>query len=91
MQLKKSHLRLDRRRHRRRRRRRATSHFDARALAARRRPPQPAAASRAPAVAPTAAANLPDFTALVDRAGAVRRQHQRVSSGKTRRQAADGR
>ncbi len=62
------------------------SHFDARALSSAQAATSPAGVI-APAVAATAAANLPDFSALVERAGPSVVNISVVSSGKKGRQA----
>ena len=62
------------------------SHFDARALSSAQAATAPAGVS-APAVAASAAANLPDFSALVERAGPSVVNISVVSSGKKGRQA----
>jgi serine protease Do len=62
------------------------SHFDTRAFASAQAATTPAALT-APAVAATAAANLPDFTALVERAGPSVVNISVVSSGKKGMQA----
>ena len=63
------------------------SHFDTRAFASAQAATTPAGLT-APAVAATAAANLPDFTALVDRAGPSVVNISVVSSGKKGMQSA---